>query len=129
MDPAGFHARRLVKHHRCGPGRRLGVSLAGEDRREGREPVDAAPGVRGHVDGLLSVGAGGGEVAEGAERVGVLRLDEASLHVAGLRRFLGRADASGHVLGAGHGSVAAVPVADPRVRLGLQGIQVGDQGG
>jgi hypothetical protein len=46
---------------------------AGEDRCEGREPVDppAGMGVRGGVDRLLGVGARRSRGTEGAERVGL----------------------------------------------------------
>jgi hypothetical protein len=83
--------------------------------------------VPGGVDRLLGVGAGGVQVAEGAQGVGVLGLDEARLDVASLRGFLAGHDPAGHVLGPGHGGVAAVPVADPGVSLSLERVQVGDQ--
>ena len=46
----------------------------------------------GGVHGLLGVGAGGGEITEGPQRVRMPGLDQSCLHVAGLGRLLVRPD-------------------------------------
>ena len=53
-----------------------GVALPGQDGGECGELADASPGmaVGGGVDGLLGVGPGGGQVAEGPQCVGMLGL-------------------------------------------------------
>src|SRR6266567_4048401 len=61
-------------------------------------------------------GAGGVLGAEG--------VDEARLHVAGLRRFLALADTVGGAFGRDHGAVRAGLLLDAAVRLGLHGVQV-----
>jgi hypothetical protein len=81
----------------------------------------------GRVDGLLGIAAGRAQVAERAQRIRVLGLHQSGLHVTGLRRLLTGPDSGGGVLGAAHRGVAAVPVPDPRVGLGLQRVQVADQ--
>ena len=92
--------------------------------------MDASPGmaVGGGVDGLLGVGAGGGQVTESPQCVGMLGLDQSRLHVTGLGRFPVRSDAGDGSFRAGHRGMAAAPVTYPRVCLGLQGVQVGDEG-
>jgi hypothetical protein len=63
----------MVEHECRGSGGVLGVAVAGEDDGQRGEPVDTAAGVAaaGGIDGLLGVGAGGGQVTEGLEGVGV----------------------------------------------------------
>lgn len=81
----------------------------------------------GTCDGPFGVTASRGQIAEAGKRVGVLYIDQARLDVTGLRRLVARPDAAGHLLRAAHARVAVGPVTHPRVGLGLQRVQVGDQ--
>ncbi len=57
----------------------------------------------------------------------MLHLDQAGLDVPGLGRFLAEPDTGRHFFRPARAGMAAAPVTNPRVRLGLQRAQVGDQ--